>query len=95
MACTVPSQALWVAIIADSAVNCTYRAQAIAALLKDSARLQQERAAFANKRQVYKGFSRDQLSTGIVPRTHSADSMNGPFSFSTGKGSYGKQQVMR
>ena len=67
-----------------------FRAQAIVALLKDSGRLQQERAAFASKRQVYKGFSREQLSGGgLVQRTHSADSMDG---FS-GNNSYKRQQV--
>ena len=62
-------------------------------LLKDTARLEQERAAFASKRQVYKGFSREQLSNGVVPRTHSADSMEG-FSFSGGNSSYNRQQVL-
>ena len=66
------------------------RAQAIAVLLKYSARLEQERAAFASKRQVYKGFSREQLSNGVVQRTHSADSMDG-FSFSTSSSK--RQQV--
>lgn len=66
------------------------RAQAIAVLLKDSARLDQERAAFANKRQVYKGFSKEQLSNGIVSRTHSADSMEG---FSGATSSHNRQQV--
>lgn len=66
------------------------RAQAIAVLLKDSVRLEQERAAFANKRQVYKGFSKEQLSNGIVSRTHSADSMEG---FSGATSSYSRQQV--
>ena len=66
------------------------RAQAIAVLLKDSTRLEQERAAFASKRQVYKGFSREQLSNGVTPRTHSADSMEG---FSGGTSSYSRQQV--
>ena len=66
------------------------RAQAIAVLLKDRARLEQERAAFASKRQVYKGFSREQLSSGVAPRTHSADSME---SFSGGTSSYNRQQV--
>lgn len=66
------------------------RAQAIAVLLKDSGRLEQERAAFANKRQVYKGFSKEQLSNGIVSRTHSADSMDG---FSGATSSYNRQQV--
>ena len=66
------------------------RAQAIALLLKDSVRLEQERAAFASKRQVYKGFSREQLSNGIVQRTHSADSMEG---YPSGTSSYNRQQV--
>ena len=60
-------------------------------LLKDTARLEQERAAFASKRQVYKGFSREQLSNEVVPRTHSADSMEG---FSAGNSSYSRQQVL-
>lgn len=59
-------------------------------LLKDTARLEQERAAFASKRQVYKGFSREQLSSGVAPRTHSADSME---SFTGGTSSYSRQQV--
>ncbi|KAA6422947.1 MAG: hypothetical protein FRX49_06936 [Trebouxia sp. A1-2] len=63
----------------DHGVNVRHRALAISVLLKDTARLEQERAAFANKRQVYKGFSREQLSNGAVQRTHSADSMEGPY----------------
>ncbi|KAL3150779.1 hypothetical protein ABBQ32_000547 [Trebouxia sp. C0010 RCD-2024] len=73
----------------DHGVNVRHRAQAIAVLLKDSVRLEQERAAFANKRQVYKGFSKEQLSNGIVSRTHSADSMEG---FSGATSSYSRQQ---
>jgi len=68
------------------------RALAISALLKDAARLEQERAAFANKRQVYKGFSREQLSNGAVQRTHSADSMDGPYS--SANASHSRQQVI-
>ncbi|KAL0033769.1 hypothetical protein WJX77_004657 [Trebouxia sp. C0004] len=64
----------------DHGVNVRHRALAISALLKDTARLEQERAAFANKRQVYKGFSREQLSNGAVQRTHSADFMEGRYS---------------
>ncbi len=68
------------------------RALAISVLLKDTARLEQERAAFANKRQVYKGFSREQLSNGAVQRTHSADSMDGPYS--SANASHSRQQVI-
>jgi len=68
------------------------RALAISVLLKDTARLEQERAAFANKRQVYKGFSREQLSNGAVQRTHSADSMDGPYS--SAHASHNRQQVV-
>ena len=68
------------------------RALAISALLKDTARLEQERAAFANKRQVFKGFSREQLSNGAVQRTHSADSMDGPYS--SANASHSRQQVI-
>ena len=75
----------------DLCVQYACRAQAIAVLLKDSARLEQERAAFANKRQVYKGFSREQLSNGGLQRTHSADSMEGPYS--SGNASYSRPQV--
>lgn len=61
--------------------NHVCRAQAISVLLKDSARLQQERTAFASKRKVYAGFSNEQLSKGSLQRTHSADSMERQFSF--------------
>lgn len=62
--------------------NCMLcRAQAISVLLKDTERLQQERTAFASKRQVYKGFSNEQMSKESLQRTHSADSMDRQFSF--------------
>jgi hypothetical protein len=44
------------------------RAQAIRALLRDSARLRQERQAFMAKRRNYAGYSRAQMSSSVAAR---------------------------
>ncbi|KAK9805408.1 hypothetical protein WJX73_002177 [Symbiochloris irregularis] len=46
----------------DQGINVRLRAQAIRALLRDTERLQNERAECAQKRRRYQGFSREQLS---------------------------------
>lgn len=49
--------------VAPNARCAAGRAQAIGVLLRDSERLKEERAAFAAKRRMYAGYSREDMAT--------------------------------